>query len=292
MGILQLIKKAFTGGDWYIAIRQIGERQYHVIDNLPATWCADTLLFENAGQHYLFVEQYDKKKDKGSIGYYRINDGVPVNEGVVIDRPYHMSYPFVFEYEGNIYMIPENSANSTLDLYVAKDFPQKWSLQKQLLTGEKYVDSTVWREGDTLYVLAYKKRVEPSGGRAWQLTVFTLDPERQTLEKLAERVYSTNVGRPAGNLYRENGRLIRPAQDCSEKYGESIILYEVDDFNRDGQYLEHEIGRIALRDLPLDRKADRFHTYSRDSRYEAVDVYVEKLDLLHMPRIYLRSRRR
>ena len=293
MNIGTLLKKAFTGGDWCIAIRGIEDKQYRVVSNLPNTWCADTLLFEECGEHYLFVEQYDKKKDKGAIGYYTIENGTPVSKGVIIENSYHMSYPFVFKHEGVIYMIPESSANNTVDLYVAEEFPNKWQLKKHLIENDKYVDSTVWEQDGQLFVLTYKKRTNAISRKTeWILAVFILDMRTLSMQKISERIYSINTGRPAGHLFKKNGVLIRPAQDCSKKYGESIILYAVDSFNADGKYVEHETERITLQRLNTDKRIDRFHTYSRDSKYEVIDAYLEKLDLFHVPRIYLRSRRK
>ncbi len=294
MSIGALLKKAFTGGDWCIAIRNIGEKQYHVIPNMPNTWCADTLLFEKSGVHYLFVEQYDKKKDKGAIGLYTIEKGGnPVSKGVIIDNSYHMSYPFVFKHERDIYMIPESSANCSVDIYIAEQFPDKWKLEKHLIEDDKFVDSTVWEQEGKYYVLTYKKRINAKSGKTeWILVVFILNMAKLSLQKISERTYSTNIGRPAGHLFRKDGVLIRPAQNCSKKYGESIILYEVDSLNTDGRYIEHEIKRISLQQLNADKRIDRFHTYSKDSKYEVIDAYMEKFDLFHVPRIYLRSKRK
>ena len=293
MSIGTLFKKAFTGGDWYIAIRGIGDKQYSVAPNLPNTWCADTLLFEESGEHYLFVEQYDKKKDKGAIGYYTIENGILVSKGVIIENSYHMSYPFVFKHEGIIYMIPESSANSTVDLYVAEEFPNKWKLIRHLIENDNYVDSTVWEQDGQYFVHTYKKRANAESGRAeWVLALFTLNMETLSMEQISERIFGTNIGRPAGQLFMKDGVLIRPAQDCSKKYGECIILYAVDSLNSDGEYIEHEVERISLQNLNIDKRVDRFHTYSRDSKYEVIDVYMEKLDLLHAPKIFLRSRRK
>lgn len=293
MSIGTLLKKAFTGGDWCIAIRDIGDVQYHVISNRPNTWCADTLLFEESGEHYLFVEQYDKKKDKGTIGYYTLENGSPVNKGVIIENPYHMSYPFVFRNAGTVYMIPESSANSTVDLYIAEEFPEKWRLLKHLVNNEKYVDSTVWEQNGQYYVLTYKKQANAQTKKTeWVLVVFVLNMENLSVNKISERVYNKNVGRPAGHLFIKDGMLIRPAQDCSKKYGESIILYAVDSLNSDGRYIEHEVDRVLPQQLNIDKKIDRFHTYSRDEKYEVIDAYIEKIDVLHIPRIFLRSRRK
>jgi hypothetical protein len=167
-------------------------------------------------------------------------------------------------------------------------FPENWIFIKHLIEGEKFVDSTVWVDGDAIYLLTYKKQAKSE----WCLCVYQLNMDDMTVSLLSSKTYQSNIGRPAGHIFEENGKLLRPAQDCSEKYGESIILYCIDSFNKDGQYIEHEVRRMTLSDIKTDKKIDRIHTYSRDSKYEVIDGYREKLDLLHVPRIYLRSRRK
>lgn len=182
-------------------------------------------------------------------------------------------------------MIPETSANNTVDLYKATSFPDKWEFVKHLIVGEKFVDSTVWAEGNDLYVLTYKKQET-----GWLLCVYQFSG--QDLMLVSSKVYSKNIGRPAGHIFIENGMRIRPAQDCSEKYGESLILYCIDSFNDSGNYVEHEVGRVSIEEIKVDAAIDRIHTYSRDSEYEVIDGYREKFDLFHAPRIFLRSRRK
>ena len=57
-------------------------------------------------------------------------------------------------------------------------------------------------------------------------------------------------------------------------------------------FVEHEVRDMSIDRIRLDKKADRIHTYSRNGEYEVIDVFKEKLDILHMPRIMLRSRRK
>ena len=235
MTFKQLFHKLFIGGIWYVGYRYkngVQDSKYEIVKTPDGQWLADPFLYEFEGRHFLFVEQYFNEKGRASIGVFELIDGKPCNNHIIIENNYHMSYPCVFYYKGNHYIIPESSANNTIDLYIARDFPNKWEHKAILLDGEKYVDSTVFEGEDDLYLLSYKKE-----GGQWKLVVFLLDIEKEHLTKLSEKVFSDNIGRPAGRLYFSNGQLLRPAQDCSIKYGERIIVNKVDKIGRD-QYIE------------------------------------------------------
>ena len=286
MSILNRIRNAFTGGEWSVAYREKDGGTWKTIGAPENQWCADPFLFEADGEHYLFAEQYRKDADRGCIGYFRFIDGKPVNQGIIIENSFHMSYPDVFRYKDRFYMIPESSAGGTVDLYAADRFPDKWRREKTLISGKKYVDSTVYQDADGFYLISYTM----TGG--YEIHVYSLDMEKQTVTLLSTKRYERNVGRPGGRLFWEEGRLIRPAQDCSRKYGEALILYQVDDLNRNGAFIEHEVRRIRAGELNLPGAPERTHHLTDDSRYEVMDVYKEKFDLLHAPRIFLRSRRK
>ena len=122
MTIKRLIQKAFIGGQWYVGYRRKGDTKYSVIETPRDMWIADPTMFVANGEHYLFVEVYEKKKKKAAIGYYHFENNVPVYKGLIVENPYHMSYPCVFEYNGEFYMIPESSANDSITLYRAEHF--------------------------------------------------------------------------------------------------------------------------------------------------------------------------
>ena len=278
MGIKKLFCKAFVGGCWQIAWRDLQEKNgyRYAVDNLPAgQWAADPFLLEYQGQHYLFCEQYETGENKAGIGCFVFENGTPVNKGIVLKQHYHMSYPCLFTYQNDVYMIPETAANETVELYRAVDFPYKWEPDAVLLQG-RYVDSTVYESKTGLSLLTYEKR-----DGQWVLTDYSLNMEEKSLKKRSERSYKTNVGRPAGSLWQEDGKLYRPAQDCSEKYGQALLIYQIED----GQ--EHLTKRITVEDTGL--PAQRIHTINRNSRYEVIDVFQEHFDILHGWKIFKRS---
>ena len=286
MSMIQKIRNAVTGGDWFVAYRSENDGKWRPAGAPENQWCADPFIFEDHGEHYIFVEQYLKEKDKGCIGYFQFEDGKPVNKGIIIENSYHMSYPDVFRYGNEYYMIPESSANNTVDLYRADRFPDRWEKAGTLISGKKYVDSTVFRDGDQWYLISYTM----TGG--YELHVFSLDVEKREVTLLSRKRYDQNTGRPGGRLFEENGRLMRPAQDCSRKYGEALIICQVDALNQDGEYLEHEVRRIRAEDLKMDNGPERLHQLTRDGMYSAADVYKERFDPLHFVRILIRSHRK
>lgn len=283
-----LLIKIFIGGEWKVAYRLLSdpEGQYHLVDTPVGTWVADPFLYEADGEHYLFVELFDNKENKACIAYYQFINGKPVYQDKIIDQPYHMSYPCVFEHQGAHYMIPETFANLTIDLYKANDFPKQWEKVKCLASGERYMDTTVLKQEKMYFAVSYRKM-----RRNWRLDVFNLDMDQLKMTLIGSKLYEANIGRPAGNFIHENG-LIRPAQNCARKYGEELILYKVDGFGCEN-YEEHEVRRIEVKSIPMEVLPDRIHTYNRNSEYECVDVYFEEFDLFQglktLWRAYLRQ---
>ena len=268
MNIGDLIKKAFIGGDWVVGYRERGDDKYQIIP-LSSGWIADPFLFEYQGEHYLFVEYVSGKK--GEIAYYKFINNKPVFQKVIISEPYHLSYPCVFTHGNNVYMIPESADNHSIDLYKAVSFPNTWEKVCQLAEGI-YYDTTYMSYQNKSYLITYSPK-----RHYFELGLFSFDIDKRKIEKLSEIQYKENVGRPAGNVYVANNELIRPAQDCSRKYGENLFFYKVEGLN-DGKFGETKIRTISVKET--DSSFQRIHTYSRDSMYETVDFFKEQFHLL------------
>lgn len=282
MTIKRLLQKAFIGGQWYIGYRHKGEKEYEVIKTSKGVWIADPMMFSANGEHYMFVEVFEECKKKASIGYYHFENGLPVYKGIIIEEPYHLSYPCVFAHAGMYYMIPESSANNCISLYRAEHFPDKWVKEADLLNGEKYVDSTVFADGEDCGILSYKS----VKGR-WELIHFSLDLEKKKLKMQTSLDYHENIGRPGGYIF---DKCMRPAQNCQRKYGEELLIYKIDSFFPYAEHLDHI---VKPKQIEAGGHFNRVHTYTEDGLLEAVDLFKEKVDLLHgfkiLCRAYLRK---
>lgn len=276
MQIIDLIKKAFIGGDWSVGYREKGTEKYNIIP-VDKGWIADPFLFEHEGENYLFVEYVNGKK--GDIAYYKFINNMPIFQKVIISEPYHLSYPCIFAHGTDVYMIPESADNHSIDLYKAKHFPDRWVKECQLAKGT-FFDTTFISYHEKQYLVSYRRTKG-----LFELVVFLFDIDNQRIKQIDRIQYKDNVGRPAGMFYEECGALIRPAQDCSKKYGENLIFYEVNGLD-DEKMVESYKGLVTAEEV--DNRYQRIHTYNRNSLYETVDFFNEKFHLLRPIKLSLK----
>lgn len=69
---------------------------------------------------------------------------------------------------------------------------------------------------------------------------------------------------------------------------ESIILYKVKELGKNG-YSEEQIRIIEAQHSLFERDIDRVHTYNKTNLYEVIDVFKEKIDLMHGIKIFKRA---
>ena len=280
--VSRVLRKLFIGGEWGIGYRTKDDKEFTIIDTPKGVWFADPMLFEFEKKHYLFAEVYEIKKRRACLGFFEFVNGKPEFRGKIIENNYHMSYPCVFQYENNIYMIPESSANLSLELYQAVDFPTIWELSCVLGKNLCLVDSTFFLHNGNPYLLSYEKVKT-----GWDLVIFLLNLKGEKgIKEIERKHYNSNIGRPAGNIVDIAGEYIRPAQNCQRKYGESIIQYQLDSII---PYSEKKIGEITIKDISIEKKIERVHTYNEDSEYQVIDFFVEKFELFKAMDILKRS---
>lgn len=264
-------------GDWSVFYRpatrglpkNADARAFTMLSSPPDRYYADPFLFEEGGSPHLFVEDFDRRAGRGSIAVAALGaDGRAGPVSAALQRSYHLSYPLVFREGGRIYMLPETSANGTVELYEAVRFPHEWRLAKVLLSDIDASDATLHRdEQGTWWMFASIARF--GGSTEDSLCLFFADalggpwrPHPQNPVKNDAR-----SSRPAGPLMIEEGQLLRPAQDCSRRYGGAISWCVVEELSRTA-FHERTIGRLTSD--PASGFAGP-HTFCRSSGYEAVD---------------------
>ena len=63
---------------------------------------------------------------------------------IVLKEPFHLSYPYVFAWKGDYYMVPETLETQSIRLYQATDFPVCWSPVASLVEG-MHADPSIFR---------------------------------------------------------------------------------------------------------------------------------------------------
>jgi hypothetical protein len=182
---------------------------------------ADPFLFTHADRLYLFFE-VQTDFGKGEIWAESMGaNGVWESHGLILAEEFHVSYPNVFsDSSGSIYMLPETAASGSVLLYTADEFPFKWRRVATLLD-TPLSDPTILFTEDGMLLLGTNRRDE--------LKIHALS----NLDGPAsmKSIMVTNdkaISRSAGAPFVANGKLYRPAQNCSNFYGENINLLEVE----------------------------------------------------------------
>jgi hypothetical protein len=231
---------------------------------------ADPFLFEHEGRHHLFCEELPFGARRGVISHTELRlDGSPAEAPrPVLARPHHLSYPFVFVHDGQVFMIPETSAVARVELYRAVEFPDRWEREAVLIDELDAADATLLAHGDRLWMFAAV--TPPDASSLDELHLFWASELRGPWRSHPRNPVVSDVrcARPAGAVQRWGSRLVRPGQDGSRRYGGSISFREIDVLTPDA-YAEHEIARLDPTDLG-DARAT--HTYSADARFEAIDL--------------------
>lgn len=138
----------------------------------------------------------------------------------------HLSYPFPFEHEGRQLMLPETRASGRLVVYEADRIDGSWRPWADLGLGVDVADATVLQHDGRWWLFAVRSdRLNP----ATELLLWFADrPEGPWQEHpLNPVVIDVRSARPAGPLFRVDGQLYRPAQDCSTGYGDRLAVKRV-----------------------------------------------------------------
>src|SRR5713226_8442616 len=78
------------------------------VQDVPAGFVADPFMVQRAGVWNMFFEVLNQATDRGEIGLATSSDGLSwTYQRIVLVEPFHLSYPYVFECQGECYMLPE-----------------------------------------------------------------------------------------------------------------------------------------------------------------------------------------
>lgn len=272
--------------EWHIALRKREKRIFESdgdgfisVPNDWRYWRADPFLFRYRDDDYVFVEMYDRWKEKGVIGVARIKNGKCGRFRVCLELPWHLSYPCVVEDEKGIHMVPECSASGELWMYRCRKFPMRWEKEK-CIAKEAVADATP---------------VLTERGRLWYATKFPKG-ETQCNNNLAVCVESGSQGnfeyvlkedttvRPAGHFIKTEEGWLRPAQNCTDTYGGNLEFRQVEGIGT-GAYSEKTMvavfapgmmttsSGIHVKCKPIIGSGyGGLHTYNLNDNYEVIDL--------------------
>jgi hypothetical protein len=188
------------------------------------TGYADPFLFVHKEWLYLFYEE-ERLKAKAPLCAKRTRDLKHWESlGVVLKEDHHLSYPNVFEHEGEIYMLPETRECEAVILYKALEFPYHWEKYKILVEGDKYADSCLLFYEGKWYLFTTAWYGKKNGLRIFVSDALAGDYVEHPMSPITDDIAMSRCG---GAVFSCNGKLFRPAQYCTNYYGENLGVFEI-----------------------------------------------------------------
>jgi hypothetical protein len=229
---------------------------------------ADPFAFEWQGRHFIFVEDYPHATGKALISVIELDDaGAPSTPTPVLEEPFHLSYPQVFERDGAVWMLPEASASGRLTLYRAERFPDRWARAAVLLDGMAVSDATLLEQGGRFWLFATDR--DGYGSTSDTLVVFHAGALTGPWapHRLNPILIDRRKARPGGAFQRIGSRILLPVQDGTLGYGGGLGLSEL---------LQLDEKDVRLSDpVPVEPEGDwpypQIHTLNRAGRLEVID---------------------
>jgi hypothetical protein len=192
-------------------------------------YTADPFGFWHEGVLHVFFEHFDYRTAHGTIGVHVLDAAMRVVETrIVLREAWHLSYPAVFAWEGDLWMLPEACGSGTATLYRAVDFPFRWEPAVRLALDAVPIDATPLRWQDRWWLF-----YAPAGTPAERLThLHAAWADRLegpwTPHPANPLVVDPQGARPAGLPFVLDGKLVLPIQDCRLSYGSGLRLLTID----------------------------------------------------------------
>jgi len=275
--ILNVATRRLHRNQWQLAYRAGGNR--HSQEGLSRLapedkgFWADPFVVRREDRTVIFFEEYEARTSKGRIVAMEIApDGSIGPMKVVLDCDYHLSYPFLFEFEDSLYMIPESANAGRVEAFRCVDFPYRWESHAVLLDNIRAFDATIVQHDDRWWMFA---AVQHNGNTTCDdLQLFHAPGpfEKWTPHPANPISLDIRCARPAGAMYQHEGELFRPAQDCSVRYGYALSIQRVIRLDVE-EYLEETVHQI-LPDWADDINGT--HTINQSDGITVYDCYVRR----------------
>jgi hypothetical protein len=216
-----------------------------LVSDVPATFVADPFMIRASDGWYMFFEVMNWQTGKGEIGLAQSPDGFAwTYRQIVLAEPFHLSYPHVFAWKGEYYLIPESFQAGAIRLYKAETFPTRWSFVAQLLEGPYLVDPSVFHHDGRWWLFAETNfAVKHDCLRLYfadELTGPWIEHPKSPVVNADAR-----IARPAGRVLVIGAQIFRYSQDCSVSYGSEVHAFKVTKLTTK-DYAEEEVGFVPV----------------------------------------------
>ena len=239
------VYKGLSPFDYFSGVANPVLSREDVMDR-QASLVADPFIIQRDNIWYMFFEVENESNLEGDIGYAKSEDGFQWSYGkIVLDEPFHLSYPYVFEHGSDHYMIPESNAVSSVRLYKATDFPEKWKFEATLLTGERFSDNSIVQYNGQWWLFSETSSRPHDNGTLRLYFADNLKGPWKEHPKSPVVKGDPNIARPGGRIVAFENNIFRFAQDCEPVYGYQVWVFKITRLTPD------DYSEVLYREAPV-----------------------------------------
>lgn len=201
------------------------------IENEEGTFNADPFVIEKDNKNFCFVECFNYSEKKAKINVYELSEKGYVFLGTALEESFHLSFPYIFEFNNEIYMVPESSKNRDIRLYKCQNFPLDWKLQEVLIDNIDAADSMIFQKDNKWWLMTNEDPLRLNNHN-YQMNLYysenLLDGEWIS-HKNNPIIMDSNKARNAGLVF-DGSDVFRVSQAFGfyKKYGENFSLNKIE----------------------------------------------------------------
>ena len=280
--LIERIKYFFfdVENDWEIGFSKVPIDYFLAKKQPPMHWFkmprnvfwADPFGIYKEDKYFVFYEEFNKSKEYGTINCLMLNNQFEIIDNkVVIDEGIHFSFPYVFEFKGEYFMLPETCQKNEISLYKSTHFPFEWKQEKVILN--------IPGMDNMLFYHSQK----------WWLIYSSADSEKESIyyvrsnedlftdwEKCNEQIVYGSLynSRSGGSVFEHENELYRIMQNCTDSYGQSVVINKIVNLS------ETDFREEAIKEIKLTSYLNTgFHTISKCGSISFIDRRRERLFL-------------
>lgn len=238
-------------------------------------WADPFVVLEN-NRYYIFVEELIYKNKIAHLSVFELKlNGSYSAPTKILEKPYHLSYPFIFKLEERYYMIPETANNSDIQLYESVEFPHEWRFKKVLIDNIKASDTTLLAYDNKWWLFTSIKEYDHGVYDNNLVIYYSDDLLNGSWTEHRGNPVKHNIlnSRQGGGFFEEGSSIFRVSQNCSKRYGYGFSVNRIKSLTTD-YYEEEEVYSFA----PMESgKIKGIHTYNQlNNRLKVFDILIRQ----------------
>ena len=247
-------------------------RKSTFIENEIGTFNADPFVVEKDNKNYCFVECFNYAEKKAKINVYELSEKGYVFLGTALEESFHLSFPFIFKFNNEFYMVPESSNNRDIRLYKCQNFPLKWELQEILIDDIDAADTMVFQKNNKWWMMTNEDPLKLDNHN-YQMNIYYSDNllnGEWISHKNNPIIMDATKARNAGLLLDEDN-VFRVSQSFGfyKKYGENFSINKIESISETG-YSEK---KFSSHKKFFNKNILGSHHFHSNDKYTVFDVW-------------------